>query len=124
MKKKAIALTILMVIVALFAAIYFLYDPSSGDIFFPKCPFFMLTGYQCPGCGSQRAIHSLLHGNVAEAIRYNALVVPALALIIIYMCDQFFGSPDSRLRRFVNHPNFILGVLIIIVMWWIFRNFV
>jgi hypothetical protein len=55
---------------------YGLLDPQSFP--FPRCPFLSLTGFQCPGCGSQRAIHQLLHGNFAASFRLNALFIPAL----------------------------------------------
>ena len=35
--------------------------------FFPSCPFRALTGFNCPGCGTTRALHQLLHGNVVAA---------------------------------------------------------
>lgn len=68
--------------IVLIGLIYFSFNPSKNAIF-PKCPFFVLTGLKCPGCGSQRAIHSLLHLNYAEAFRHNALLVVSLPLIII-----------------------------------------
>ena len=52
-------------------------DPSdtTSGVPFPKCLFFSLTGLQCPGCGSQRALHSLLHLDLVAALRYNAYMV-------------------------------------------------
>ncbi len=38
----------------------------------------MLTGLLCPGCGSQRAIHQLLHGHLAASFQYNQLFLPAI----------------------------------------------
>lgn len=46
--------------------VYFFFDPA-GSRLFPRCPFLSLTGLRCPGCGSQRALHSLLHGEIARA---------------------------------------------------------
>jgi hypothetical protein len=34
----------------------------------PKCPFKMITGFSCPGCGIQRALYAIMHGNIKEAI--------------------------------------------------------
>lgn len=55
-------------------ALFFLADPASSG-FFWNCPFHALTGWYCPGCGTQRAVHELLHGHVKEAIGMNALAV-------------------------------------------------
>src|SRR5580693_9291812 len=47
--------------VAVGAVLLELFDPATSGIF-PPCPFRYLTGWYCPGCGSLRAIHQLLHG--------------------------------------------------------------
>jgi len=55
-------------------------DPTSAT--WPlRCPSLALLGIFCPGCGSQRAIHSLLHGELGAAVSYNPLVV--LMLIVL-----------------------------------------
>jgi hypothetical protein len=49
------------------------FDPEQVH-FFPPCLFRALTGLQCPGCGSTRALHHLLHGEFARAFRYNPML--------------------------------------------------
>ena len=39
------------------------------------CPFHMLTGLYCPGCGVTRCISALLQGNWQAALRSNAAIV-------------------------------------------------
>ena len=65
------------------AGIAFLYLPSIPGIrgIFPACPFLSLTGCYCPGCGTLRALHTLLRGDVAGAIGYNVLTVLSLPFI-------------------------------------------
>ena len=60
--------------------LYFL-DPSTSGLF-PACPFRALTGMYCPGCGTLRALHGLLHGNIAGAFMLNPLTVLILPLVI------------------------------------------
>src|SRR5690348_15182815 len=63
------------------AAIFlFWFDPSQSALY-PLCYFHRLTGLWCPGCGSLRALHQLLHGNLSAALHYNALLVLSLPLI-------------------------------------------
>jgi len=55
-------------------------DPACSRAF-PPCPFHWLTGLNCPGCGSLRAIHNLLHGRVGEAFGYNPLLVLSIPFV-------------------------------------------
>lgn len=67
-----------MLIVVAFGglAIFFLYlfDPVRSGVY-PICLLHAWTGLYCPGCGSLRALHCLLHGDLAAALRFNALFV-------------------------------------------------
>jgi hypothetical protein len=49
-------------------------DPATSAVF-PPCLFRLATGWQCPGCGSARAIHELLHGDVYAAMALNPFAV-------------------------------------------------
>ena len=57
-----------------------LFDPAQSR-FFPPCLFHKMTGLYCPGCGSTRAAHALLHGDVIAALGYNLLLVALLPLL-------------------------------------------
>lgn len=43
------------------------------------CPILTLTGWQCPGCGSTRALYSLLHGDPVKAFAMNPLLLACYA---------------------------------------------
>lgn len=65
--------------------ILYAYNPSEGGVF-PPCPFHVLTDLHCPGCGSLRAVHQLLHGEFANAFSLNPLLVlsiPAVGLLLL-----------------------------------------
>jgi hypothetical protein len=64
-------------------AIVYWFDPV-GAAWYPKCPFHLLTGWHCPGCGSSRAAHALLHGDLQGALAYNSLVVCAAPLLLAF----------------------------------------
>jgi hypothetical protein len=59
-----------------------------GAAGFPECPFHRLTGLYCPGCGTIRAIHALLHGDPLSAFRYNPLAVLSLPLLILLALES------------------------------------
>jgi hypothetical protein len=45
---------------------------------YPGCMFLALTGLQCPGCGTLRAVHELAHGDLLAAIDLNVLTMALL----------------------------------------------
>jgi hypothetical protein len=55
-------------------------DPSRGG--FPRCPFNQFTGFWCAGCGTQRALHALLHFDIADAAAMNVLALVAVPLLV------------------------------------------
>ena len=61
-------------IIAVGSVVLFRVDPLHSD-FYPPCPFYALTGLYCPGCGTTRALHQLLHGHLGEAFGFNPLMI-------------------------------------------------
>ncbi len=62
-----------------FAAALFFFDPATAR-FYPPCLITAIFGRECPGCGSLRAAHQLLHGNLAAAWALNKPIVVGLPL--------------------------------------------
>lgn len=115
---KLVLITLLLIVVAV---IYFVCNPASITIF-PKCAFFQLTGLQCPGCGSQRDIHQLLHGNLVEAMHYNAFLVMCIPWLLTILAAHFSKTErKERLNRIFLHKNVVNMYLILFFCWWIYR---
>lgn len=112
----------LLVIIAGLAVLFFVLDPAKYNIF-PRCLFNSVTGYYCPGCGSQRAIHSLLHFDIAGVVSYNFLFIPAFLLIIYHylhpVLNRFFGWKLPNIFYFKSTPWIIFGF---VLAFWILRN--
>jgi len=121
--RKLIVLSIVGVVLA--AVVYFIFNPATAN-FFPPCLFYKLTGYQCAGCGSQRAIHSLLHFDIVSAFKYNLIVVPAIFLIALLIYLEHFGGKKRfpKLHRKLSSTKFIVAIIIVIVAYWLLRNIV
>ena len=109
------------VIVIACIAIYSTFDPSTVR-FFPRCTFLTLTGLKCPGCGTQRAIHALLHGNFLEAVRFNAMMVASVPLLALYGYAEIVRKSKPRFYNKVNSTPIILTIFVLVVLWWILRN--
>ena len=71
MSTKHLTIIIGIPVIALGGAVALFFLDPSKQTFFPKCAFYVSTGYSCPGCGSSRALYQLTHGNVLEALRLN-----------------------------------------------------
>ena len=117
-------ITVLGIWAFLFAlAIYvFSFEPGKTG-FFPLCPFRLLTGFTCPGCGSTRALHQLLHGHVEAAFMLNPLFVIALPFLVFAL----FRHTTFAFQGKTPPPNalpaaYIYLIFFVIVSFWIFRN--
>ncbi len=102
-------------------AVYFAFNPS-GSAWFPKCPFLMLTGWQCPGCGSQRAIHSLLHLDIVSALRYNFLLVFSLPLLAVLLYAEAVRVRKPAFYAKVHRVAYIWACFAVVCLWWLLRN--
>ncbi len=111
----------LVPVIALGAILYFLVDPAESA-FMPKCLFKAVTGWDCPGCGSQRALHALLHGDFLEALRQNALLVVMLPLIGWMLWLETVRKSRPRLYAGFYRPWVICTVGGVIAAWFVVRN--
>ena len=121
MRRKWWIIGAVAVIVIAGIAIYSTFDPSTVR-FFPRCTFLTLTGLKCPGCGTQRAIHALLHGNFLEAVRFNAMMVASVPLLALYGYAEIVRKSKPRFYNKVNSTPIILTIFVHVVLWWILRN--
>lgn len=86
------------------------------------CPFHLLTGLECPGCGVTRMATSILKLDFAAAFRYNAAIfcmlplMAAMAARYIYVYVKYGRVKDKAADAAVF---FMIGVL---VVFGILRN--
>ena len=109
-------------LLAIGAAYVFAFEPGKTGLF-PICMFRFLTGYQCPGCGSTRAMHQILHGHLLAAFMLNPLFLIALPFIFY----AFLRYTITVMRGGVPRPNalpasYIYAIFFVVVSFWIFRN--
>jgi len=114
---------ILLMAGACVLAILFFIDPGQSGLF-PRCPFLQLTGWKCPGCGSQREVHALTHGELGRALSHNALLVMALPYVLLGFWLEWLGGkkryPDFARRWF--GPEAAKFWLVLVTVWWLGRN--
>ena len=90
--KRGPTIAILSLFGGLLVALLWWFDPTNARL--PLCSFHTLTGLDCPGCGTIRATHELLHGRWFSALHYNALwtlSLPLVAYVILSELRLLFG---------------------------------
>ncbi len=121
-KKYFIAFLVGLMVVAL-ATAYYCFDPVEVR-WMPRCIWKVATGTDCPGCGSQRMAHALMHGDLSSAWHANAYALCMLPLIGLMACLEFFRESFPRLYGRVHSPWVIRLVVISVFVWWIMRNLI
>ncbi|WP_433255799.1 DUF2752 domain-containing protein [Streptosporangium sp. CA-135522] len=97
-------------------------DPNEPG-HYPTCPFLMLTGFYCPGCGGLRAVHALAHGDPVSALGLNPLVVAAVPVLALvwgrWTVRSWRGEPfNGKAVR----PVYVWAFLALMIVFWIMRN--
>jgi hypothetical protein len=105
------------------AVVLHLRDPhQSGSYLF--CPWLLLTGTYCPGCGGLRAVNDLTRGDVAAAFSSNALFVGSLPLLMWlwtrWLSDRWRGRQRHVEGRVVLAWAVVFGV--VASAFWVLRN--
>ena len=97
-------------------------DPSAPG-HYPGCPTKLLVGLDCPFCGSLRATHELMHGNVAGAVDFNVvtvtLVLPLIAIAYVLWAYRRWRGEEFTVR----FPKWATGALVgLLVVFTVVRN--
>jgi hypothetical protein len=115
---------LLALVVLGIAAIYILYTFNPAEsAFYPPCPFHALTGLYCPGCGSLRALHHLLHGHLTVAFGLNPLAIVSLP----FLGYSFLSYAMAGICR-KSHPTLFMPAFFIwmylgaVLLFWVIRN--
>ena len=123
MLRQRLQIFIVTIAVIALSLLYFFYPASQGS-FHPDCIFNKLTGLFCPGCGSQRAISALLHGDILRAADFNIMLLLSLPLLgyaaFVFICNAF---KERKLEQRIFHsPLFAKSFLTIVLLFGILRN--
>lgn len=98
-------------------------DPhESGSYLF--CPWLVLTGTYCPGCGGLRAVNDLTRGDLAAAASSNVLFVGAVPLLLV-LWSRWFLDRWRGVRRVVDHRRGVLYASAfgaVALAFWVVRN--
>ena len=91
-------------------------DPHAPGFGFPTCPFHLLTGWNCPGCGGLRMTHDLLHGDFGAAVVDNVFLLFGLPMLALWLVLRWrSGVP-------LMPKSAVATVIVAAVTWTVIRN--
>ena len=108
-----------------------LFAVGSGMIpygIFGECAFLSATGLYCPGCGGTRALFSLAHGELLQALRYYPALVYYILFSTAFLVSNGVRIGGKLLCRKKILPSmrvrtvYFVLFLVIILGGWIVRN--
>ncbi len=118
---KVMLVSVGAIVAAALSVAYYAVDPASAE-FAPRCVFKAVTGLDCPGCGSQRMFHALLHGDITGAWAYNPFLLLMLPVLALLAYSAATRTRHPRLYARLNSPFMITTLFILLVGWSIMRN--
>jgi hypothetical protein len=100
--------------------VLYVFDPATTS-WFPACPFRALTGWSCPGCGTLRALHALLHLDIQSALRANAITTAVVLLLPPAAVGRALGfAPDATVE--LTAPRALARALVVLFAFGVVRN--
>ena len=112
----------LLVGVCIFAVALYLLSPYDSGMY-PPCPFNAFTDLYCPGCGTLRGLHELLHGRIVSAMGLNPLMVLSLPFIAYSFIKYVAAGIRQRPERKIFIPSGLIWSLLgFVLLFWILRN--
>ena len=104
------------------AAALFAVDPNEPG-HYPTCPFLATTGLYCPGCGTLRGIHDLLHGDIAGALARNPMTVIAVPYLLLAWFTWILRTTGHPAPRSTSLPPWTIWLLLgVVVAFGVLRN--
>ena len=66
------------------------YYASTVNIFGASCPFILVTGLPCPGCGLTRSLVNICTGHFARAFTTNPASYAWFVMIVLFVVTRYF----------------------------------
>jgi hypothetical protein len=103
-------------------AVVYMFAPTEYS-FYPRCMIYATTHLLCPGCGSTRALHALLHRDLRSARHYNAmftLLTPVGFGWFVFYCYQVMRY--DRFPRLEIPRVATISLMVMVLLFTIARN--
>lgn len=89
------------------------------------CIFYQTTGLYCPSCGATRAIISLVHGDIINALKNNLFITITSIPLLLLLTRMWLGALLNRKSWLIPNNNVIkilFASAILYILFGILRN--
>jgi hypothetical protein len=90
------------------------------------CPFKYLTGIDCPGCGFQRAVITLIQGDIHKSFTLYPPTIPLLIFFTYGIFDGYFKL-DNQKNTLKKTMFMIVGTILLVSyslkIWEIYSHY-
>lgn len=119
-KKRLLKHLKLIFVIAILGISYVTFIKTTG-LSIP-CQFKILTGLECPGCGTTRVCLSLLSLNVKTAFSINPILTISIIPLIVTYIDYLYNDiiHDTGFKNW--HTGLIVCVMISLIIFAIYKN--
>ena len=106
--------------------IYYFYqnDPAQSETVFILCVTKNISGIDCPGCGSQRAFHELLHGNFIKAAKLNLTIYFFTPLLLFLFLKTALKPFRIDLPDLLITTRRLMLILFFLLLFTVLRNLI
>jgi hypothetical protein len=98
--------------------------PPADSPYLPKCQFHTFTGLHCAGCGLTRSTHSLLNGDLAQAVAWHPLspvLLPVITVVAVRALVRW--AMDTKTDRRSSFPAWVTWLCFaFVVLFSVLRN--
>jgi hypothetical protein len=113
---------LILVVLATVGIVTLIFYPPTSHQYIP-CIFNVATGLHCAGCGTTRAIASLLQGNILEASRNNLLLFLwgpyCIYMLFIKILCEYFNKSYMVWQPGKKTVHILISI---IIMYTVLRN--
>ena len=114
---------LICILVLIGITVLYWFDPEDY-MWMPKCPTKLLFNIDCPGCGFQRAIHAIIHGEFKRAFALNPFLFLAAPYAIIAFSYETIRNYKikKRIECVVENRYMRYGYIALFFIWFVIRN--
>jgi len=101
----------------------FLIDQQVTGRHYTTCPFKLITGIPCPGCGMGRATLAMARGEFLASMHYNLLCIPftiAVFTLLSWMTIDLVRGRET-IYPYLTRPagmNLTIIIMVLIAIEW------